>query len=209
MHLLVGLGNPGECYTRNRHNVGFHALDRIAERYRIGPFRSRFAGLVADGRIGPHRVLLQKPLTFMNESGRAVGAAVRFFKLDVSAVIVFHDEIDLAPGKVRVRVGGGLAGHRGLASIRANVGEGFRRVRIGVGRPGESGQVIGHVLGNFAPEDSKWWGPLLDGISDSLEMLLEGEDDRFSSTVGQIVPRAGSKESEETAEGGSSDPAPE
>ena len=183
MHLLAGLGNPGAAYIRNRHNVGFLAIDRIATEYGCGPFRERFSGLCADGRIGPHRVLLLKPQTYMNESGNSVSAATHYYKIPPEAVTVIHDEIDLAPGSLRVRSTGGLAGHRGLRSVRAHLGDDFRRVRIGVGHPGAARQVTDHVLGDFGPEDRDWLESLLARLAESLPLLLDGEDSRFAAAV--------------------------
>src|SRR5450432_1950622 len=150
MRLLVGLGNPGPEYARNRHNVGFMALDTIARRHGIGPWRRRFKGVAAEGRLGDERVTLLMPETFMNDSGRAVGEAAHFLKIDVGDIAVFHDEIELPPAKVRVKTGGGIAGHNGLRSITAHVGNDYRRVRIGVGHPGAKELVHNYVLGNFA-----------------------------------------------------------
>ena len=185
LRLVVGLGNPGPEYARNRHNIGFLAVDAIAERYGARTFRRRHNGLVAEARIGGGRVLILKPMTYMNESGRAVGEAARFYRIGVADVTVFHDEIDLPVGRLRVRVGGGIAGHNGLRSIRAHIGDGFRRVRIGVGRPEGSGSVTKHVLGDFGKQDSEWRDQLLSRICEHVPRLLEGENDRFASLVAQ------------------------
>lgn len=210
MRLLVGLGNPGDTYANTRHNIGFLALDRIAEDHGFGQFRKRFSSLVADGRIGPYRVLLQKPQTYMNLSGQAVGELVRYHKLERSAITVIHDEIDLAPGKVRVRVEGGIAGHRGLRSLVDHVGGGFRRVRVGVGHPGGRNRVVGHVLGKFGRGDSDWVDPILREISNSVDMLLEGEDHAFASRLGLARRAVFGEESEESQPvAGTPPPAPE
>jgi PTH1 family peptidyl-tRNA hydrolase len=159
MQLWVGLGNPGRDYARNRHNIGFMALDAVHRRYGFSAWRSKFQGLHSEGRIGDARVHLLKPQTYMNESGRSVAGAVIFYKMPAAALAerltVFHDEIDLAPGKIRVKVGGGLAGHNGLRSIAAHLGPDFRRVRIGIGHPGDKDRVTGHVLNDFSKSDEK------------------------------------------------------
>ncbi|TAD83849.1 MAG: aminoacyl-tRNA hydrolase, partial [Sphingomonadales bacterium] len=153
MHIWVGLGNPGPRYALHRHNVGFMALDVIADMHRFGPVQTKFQGWVQEGRIGTEKVLLLKPATFMNESGRAVGEALRFYKLGTEALTVFHDELDLAPFKVKVKQGGGHAGHNGLRSIDQHLGAEFRRIRLGIGHPGHKDRVTGHVLGNFAKDE--------------------------------------------------------
>ncbi len=184
MKLIAGLGNPGATHLRNRHNIGFMAVDAIAESHDIVPFRERHGGLAATGRVNGTSVMLLKPLTFMNESGRAVGAALRYHRMDSEDLIVIHDEIDLAPGKVRIKTGGGIAGHNGLRSIRAHVGDDFQRVRIGVGHPGERHRVTGYVLGNFRAEDAAWRDPLLERLADALPDLLDGDESRFASRIG-------------------------
>ena len=156
MLVIAGLGNPGARHARNRHNIGFMAVDAIAEGSRFGPFRARHQGLMADGLIGDERVMLLKPQTYMNDSGRSVGEALRYAKLDLSALVVIHDELDLAPGKVRVKVGGGDAGHNGLRSITAHVGAGYKRVRIGIGHPGDKALVYNYVLNDFAKSEAGW-----------------------------------------------------
>lgn len=183
MKLFVGLGNPGDKHARNRHNVGFMAIERIAERHGLGPWRKRFSGLAADGEIGGARVLALKPETYMNESGQSVGAAMRFLKLAESDVLVFHDEIDLAPGKLKLKVGGGNAGHNGLRSLTAHIGNDYARVRIGVGHPGAKELVHGWVLRDFAKADSEWLEPLLDAIADAAGRLAKGDDARFLTDV--------------------------
>ena len=187
MKLFVGLGNPGQNYAFNRHNVGFMAADAIAATHGFSDWRKRFNGLVAEGRLGAEQVLLLKPLTFMNASGRAAGEAMRFYKLDPGDVAVFHDELDLIPGKIRVKTGGGVAGHNGLRSMTAHVGNDYVRVRIGIGRPGQSGRVTHHVLRNFAKSDHAWLEPLLAAIAAEARYLAEGEFDKFQSRVAHAM----------------------
>lgn len=188
MHLLVGLGNPGARYAYNRHNIGFLALDDIAERHGLGPWRKRFQGQVAEGRVGAHRVLGLKPETFMNESGRAVGEALRFFKLEPERVVVFYDELDLAPGRVRVKRGGGAGGHNGIRSIDAHIGRDYWRVRLGIGHPGAKHLVTGHVLSDFAAEEEAWLDPLLEAVAGELPVLLEEGHEAFMSRVAHLAP---------------------
>ena len=183
MQIWTGLGNPGPKYALNRHNVGFMAVDVIAEMYRFVPVQKKFSGWVQEGRIGTHKVLLLKPATFMNESGRAVGEALRFYKLEPDALTVFHDELDLAPFKVKVRMGGGLAGHNGLRSINQHCGPDFRRVRIGIGHPGAKERVHGHVLGNYAKSEMDPLADMLAGIAAEAEWLAKGDDPRFMSDL--------------------------
>jgi PTH1 family peptidyl-tRNA hydrolase len=183
MQLWVGLGNPGAHYALHRHNVGFMALDTIAEVHGFSPAQKKFQGWLHEGRLGSHKVLLLKPATFMNESGRSVGEAMRFYKLDVSALTVFHDELDLAPMKVKVRVGGGLAGHNGLRSIDQHLGPDFRRVRIGIGHPGHKDRVTGHVLGNYAKAEMDPLADLLGAIAAEAPRLADGDDARFMNEV--------------------------
>ena len=196
MYLLVGLGNPGSDYAGNRHNIGFMAVDDIHRHYSFQPFRSKFQGEVADGTIGGDKVLLLKPTTYMNESGRSVAEAARFYIIEAEHVIVLHDELDLAPGKIRVKKGGGLAGHNGLKSIAAHIGPDFHRVRIGIGHPGEKGRVTGHVLKNFSKSDQDWVEPLLDAMTLSVDKLIHGDDAGFSTKVALILnPNEDKKES--------------
>lgn len=183
MQLWVGLGNPGAKYALNRHNIGFMALDTIAEVHGFGPVQKKFSGWLQEGRIGTQKILLLKPGTFMNESGRAVGEAMRFYKLDVDALTVFHDELDLAPFKVKVRMGGGLAGHNGLRSINQHLGPDFRRVRIGIGHPGSKDRVTGHVLGNYAKAEMDDLVAMLGAIAAEAEWLAKGDDVRFMNDV--------------------------
>jgi peptidyl-tRNA hydrolase, PTH1 family len=183
MKLFVGLGNPGAQYARHRHNVGFVALDKIADAYNLGPWRKRFQGETAEGTLGGERVVLLKPMTFMNDSGRSVGEAARFLKIDVADIYVFHDEIDLAPGKLKVKVGGGNAGHKGLRSISAHMGNDYHRVRIGVGHPGAKDAVAYYVLRDFAKVEYGWLDPLLDAMADAAPFLAKGDSARFLSQV--------------------------
>ena len=183
MLLLVGLGNPGARYAGNRHNIGFRVVEAIAKRHGIGPFRRRFQGVSAEGPLGGERVLLLLPGTYMNESGRAVAEAVNFYKLALDQVVVFHDEIDLAPGKVRIKIGGGVAGHNGLRSITSHIGNDYRRVRIGVGHPGVKELVHAHVLSDFAKSERPWVVALCDIIADNAGLLAKGEDATFQNKI--------------------------
>jgi len=187
MKLFVGLGNPGSAYARHRHNVGFMALERIAERNGLGPWKKRFHGLVCDGPIGGRRVTLLKPQTFMNDSGRSVGDAQRYLKIAEGDIYVFHDEIDLVPGKLRVKAGGGNAGHNGLRSISAHIGNEFQRVRIGVGHPGSKDLVSHYVLHDFAKADALWFDPLLDAIAEAAGRLAQGDEARFLTDVARAL----------------------
>ena len=185
MQLWVGLGNPGAKYALHRHNVGFIAADVIAEVHRFGPWQKKFRSLVAEGRIGRQRVFLLKPQTFMNDSGDAVQQALRFYKLDMDALTVFHDELDLAPFKVKVKLGGGTAGHNGLRSIDASLGPEFRRVRIGIGHPGPGMKelVTPYVLGNYSKAEMEPLSDVLAAIAAEAEWLADGDDARFMSEV--------------------------
>ena len=183
MQLWVGLGNPGAQYALQRHNVGFMAVDTIAEVQDFGPVKKAFQGWTQEGRIGPEKILLLKPATFMNESGRSVGEAMRFYKLDVGDVTVFHDELDLAPFKVKVKTGGGTAGHNGLRSTEAHIGNEFRRVRIGIGHPGHKDRVSPYVLGNYAKAEMDPLADLLGAVAAEARWLAEGNDARFMSDV--------------------------
>ena len=187
MKLFVGLGNPGREYALNRHNVGFMAVDAIATSHDFPAWRKRFSGLAAEGKLGDEQVLLFKPQTFMNESGRAAGEAARFYKIGTCDVVVFHDEIDLAPAKVRVKIGGGVAGHNGLKSLSAHIGNDYVRVRIGVGHPGRKDLVTGHVLRNFAKADHAWLEPLLGAIGAEAPLLAEGANEKFQSRVAHAM----------------------
>ena len=183
MILLVGLGNPGEKYARNRHNVGFMAADEIVRRHSFSPPRARFQGIVYEGTLGGEKAIVLKPTTYMNESGRAVGEAMRFYKLTLADVVVFYDELDLDAGKIRMKTGGGAAGHNGIRSIAAHIGPDFRRVRIGIGHPGVKERVMSHVLGDFAKADAAWVEPMLDAIADAAPLLAEGKDATFANKV--------------------------
>ncbi len=185
MQIWAGLGNPGAQYALQRHNVGFMAADVIAEAHGFGPWQKKFRSLVAEGRLGRDKILLLKPQTFMNDSGDAVQKALRFYKLDLDSLTVFHDELDLAPMKVKVKQGGGTAGHNGLRSIDAHLGPDFRRVRIGIGHPGpgQKEKVTPHVLGNFAKSEMEPLAGLLAAIADEAEWLAQGDDARFMSEV--------------------------
>ena len=183
MQLWVGLGNPGPQYVFHRHNIGFMAVDTIAEVHDFGPVQKKFSGWVQDGRIDGQRVILLKPATFMNESGRSVSEALRFYKLDVSALTVFHDELDLAPFKVKVKQGGGTAGHNGLRSIDKHLGPDFRRIRLGIGHPGHKDRVTGHVLGNFAKAEIEDLTDLLGAVAAEAPWLAAGDDTRFMNDV--------------------------
>lgn len=183
MRLFVGLGNPGSQYAGNRHNIGFMALDRIAADHGFGPWRAKFQGQITEGRLGRDKVLLLKPETFMNLSGQSVRAAVDFYKLTPGDVTVFHDELDLAPGKCRVKSGGGHAGHNGLRSIHGHLGPDYQRVRLGIGHPGRKELVSGYVLHDFAKADQDWLDDLLRGLSDGAPALADGDAARFQNAV--------------------------
>lgn len=183
MKLIVGLGNPGAKYAANRHNIGFMALDRIAEDHDPGPWKSRFQGQCIEGRLGDQRVCLLKPQTFMNLSGQSIGEAMRYLKLTPAEVIVLHDELDLAPGKCRVKAGGGHAGHNGLRSIHQHIGADYVRVRLGIGHPGHKDRVSAYVLSDFSKSDRGWLDDLLRGISDGATYLAVGDAVRFQNAV--------------------------
>jgi len=183
MLLFVGLGNPGPRHAANRHNIGFMAVQAVARRHDMAPWRRRFQGVAVEGAIASERVLLLLPGTYMNESGRAVAEAAHFYKLDTSKIVVFHDEVDLPPGKVRVKAGGGVAGHNGLRSITAHVGNDYRRVRIGIGKPDVRELVPMHVLGDFAKSEWPWVEALCDVIADTAGLLVEGRDSTFQNKV--------------------------
>ena len=183
MQIWTGLGNPGPKHALHRHNIGFMAMDVIADMHGFAPVQKKFSGWTQEGRIGSQKVLLLKPATYMNESGRAVGEALRFYKLNSENLTVFHDELDLAPFKVKVRRGGGLAGHNGLRSINQHLGPDFRRVRIGIGHPGHKDRVTGHVLGNYAKAEEDDLATMLGAIGAEAEWLASGDDARFMSDV--------------------------
>jgi PTH1 family peptidyl-tRNA hydrolase len=183
MLLFVGLGNPGDRYVNNRHNVGFMAVQAIASRHNIAPWRRKFQGVAVEGMVGGDRALLLLPGTFMNESGRAVAEAVHFYKIGLSDIVVFHDELDLPPAKLRVKTGGGNAGHNGLRSISAHVGNEYRRVRIGIGHPGDKKLGAGYVLQDFAKSEGPWVEAMCDVIADNAGLLAEGKDSTFQNKV--------------------------
>jgi len=194
VRLFVGLGNPGAKYAHNRHNVGFMALEQIASDHGFGPWRGKFQGSVTEGRLGREKVILLKPETFMNLSGQSVGEAMRFYKLTPDDVMVFHDELDLAPGKIRVKQGGGHAGHNGLRSIHQHIGPDYGRVRIGIGHPGHKDRVSGYVLHDFAKADAEWLDDLLRGIGDGAVDLAEGDSAKFLNAIGlRMKPPAAKK----------------
>lgn len=188
MKLFVGLGNPGAKYARNRHNIGYMAVEAIADAHDFAPWRAKFGGQLTEGRLGTEKVLLLKPETFMNLSGDAVQAAAGFFKLEPADIVVFHDELDLPPGRVRVKTGGGAAGHNGLRSIAAHLGPDFMRVRLGIGHPGDKRLVTPHVLGDFAIADAEWLEPLLAAVARAAPELAAGESSRFISALAQAEP---------------------
>ncbi|PZO02503.1 MAG: aminoacyl-tRNA hydrolase [Alphaproteobacteria bacterium] len=204
MIIVAGLGNPGPKYEKNRHNIGFMAVDEIARRWRFGPERAKFQSVVRDGEVEGTKVLLMKPQTFMNESGRAVGEATRFYKIKPSEVIVFHDEIDLAPGRFRMKTGGGAAGQNGVRSLISHLGAEFRRGRMGVGHPGESHLVMPHVLGDFHKADLPWLDPMLMAIADALPFAVAGEDERYQGEVMRLAP-APKFSPRQAAQGGKAD----
>jgi len=205
MLLLVGLGNPGTRYSANRHNVGFMAVDAIAKRQGIGPWRRRFQGQAAEGALGAHRVVLLKPETFMNDSGRAVAEAAKFYKVPLHDIVVLHDEIDLAPAKLRVKTGGGIAGHNGLRSISAHIGNDYRRVRIGVGHPGVKEMVELYVLHDFDKSERDWVEAMRDLIGENAGLLAAGEDAAFQNKIHLALVAKGLIEPKTKAPGAGTD----
>jgi PTH1 family peptidyl-tRNA hydrolase len=193
MKLMVGLGNPGGSYARNRHNVGFMAVERIAAQHHFGPWKKKFSGLVCDGEIAGGRVLLLKPETYMNESGTAVGTAARYLKISSNDILVFYDEIDLAPGKLKVKTGGGNAGHNGLRSLSAHIDNDYVRVRIGIGHPGHKDLVASYVLHDFAKADAAWLEPLLDAVAAAVARLVAGDGARFLTDVARALAANGGR----------------
>jgi PTH1 family peptidyl-tRNA hydrolase len=192
MQLWVGLGNPEPAMARQRHNIGFMAIDRIAHRHGFSPWRQRFKGVVAEGSIGGERIVALKPLTYMNASGESVQAAAAFFKLAPDAITAFHDELDLTPGRVKMKRGGGAAGHNGLRSMDRQLGsQDYWRVRLGIGHPGHKDQVLGHVLGDFAKVDQDWLPMLLDALSDAAPLLATGKPEEFMSKVALLAGEQG------------------
>ncbi len=209
MQLFVGLGNPGAKYAGNRHNIGFMAVDHIAADHDFTPWRSKFQGQVCEGRLGREKVVLLKPETFMNLSGQSVSEAMRFYKLTPADVTVFHDELDLAPGKCRVKTGGGHAGHNGLRSIHQHITDVYRRVRLGIGHPGHKDRVSAYVLHDFAKSDAEWLDDLLRGISDGAVFLAEGDQARFLNAVALRTAPARSSKTSKQAELKPTEPAKE
>lgn len=191
MRLFVGLGNPGTKYQGHRHNIGFMAVDRIARRHGFTPWRRRFQGETSEGTLDGERVILLKPATFMNDSGRSVGEAAHFFKIGLSDIVAFHDELDLPAAKLRVKTGGGHAGHNGLRSIDAHVGNAFRRVRLGIGHPGIKAMVHSHVLNDFAKSEQPWLDALLDAVADNAGLLATGKDSSFQNKVHLVMDAKG------------------
>lgn len=191
MLLFVGLGNPGRQYAGNRHNIGFMAIEQIARAHNFAPFRARFQGRVSEGQIGGERIILLEPETYMNESGRAVGDAARFYKIDLDDIVVFHDELDLAPGKCRIKIGGGAAGHNGLRSIDAHMGKDYKRVRLGIGHPGDKNLVHSYVLNDFAKAEQVWVHTLCDAIARNAALIAKGDDAGFQNKVHLAMEAAG------------------
>jgi PTH1 family peptidyl-tRNA hydrolase len=183
VRLFVGLGNPGSEYTRNRHNIGFMVVDEIVHRHSFAPFRSKFQSQICEGTIAKEKVLVLKPSTYMNESGKAIQAAMAFYKLPINDIIVFHDEMDLVAGKIRMKTGGGHAGHNGVRSIQSHIGSNFQRVRLGVGHPGDKKQVVNHVLKDFSKTDHQWLDTMIETIGENADLLIKGEDSSFMSKV--------------------------
>lgn len=187
MFLFVGLGNPGTKYAGNRHNIGFMAVDEIVRRHNFSSWRKKFQSDMSEGNLGGEKCLVLKPQTYMNESGRAVGDAVRFHNIPLHQVYVFYDELDLEPGKMRVKQGGGAAGHNGIRSIAAHISPDFKRVRLGIGHPGDKDLVHAHVLSDFAKSDREWLGKLLEGVADEVELLATAKDEKFQSKVALVL----------------------
>jgi PTH1 family peptidyl-tRNA hydrolase len=210
MKLFVGLGNPGPKYAGNRHNIGFMAVERIAADHGFSPWRAKFQGATCEGKLGHEKVVLLKPETFMNLSGQSVGEAMRFYKLDPGDITVFHDELDLAPGKVRLKQGGGHAGHNGLRSLHAHIGEGYDRVRLGIGHPGHKDRVSGFVLSDFAKADADWLDDLMRGISDGAPYLAEGDGAKFTNAIGlrMAPPKPAAKPTAKPKPDAPNDPTP-
>ena len=198
MQLLVGLGNPGRKHARDRHNIGFLAVDEIVRRHSFGPWRKRFEGKCAEGTVDGEKILALKPATYMNDSGRSVGAAVRFYKLAPQDVTVIHDEVDLAPEKVRFKKGGGHAGHNGLRSIDSHIGRDYARVRIGVGHPGLKDEVAGHVLDRFSKAEMGWARPLVEAIAEAFPYLAAGDGPGFSNRLALILAPKAPKPADKT-----------
>jgi len=188
MLILAGLGNPGPKYEHNRHNIGFMAVDALARRWSFPAYRSKFQGQSAEGTIDGERVLLLKPQTFMNDSGRSIGEALKFYRGQPMDVVVFYDELDMAPGRFRMKTGGGAAGHNGIRSTIAHIGADFRRARMGIGHPGHKDRVLGHVLSDFHKVEQGWLKALNEAISDAAPFLVKGEDERYQAEVLRLAP---------------------
>jgi len=191
MLLFVGLGNPGRQYQRNRHNIGFMAVEEIARQHGFAPFRSRFQGRVSEGRIGNERAILLTPETYMNESGRSVQEAARFYKIELADIVVLHDELDLAPGKCRIKIGGGAAGHNGLRSIDAHMGQNYKRIRLGIGHPGDKAMVHSYVLNDFGKSEEGWVSTLCDAVARNVALIAKGDDASFQNKVHLFMEAAG------------------
>ena len=202
MLLFVGLGNPGAKYARNRHNIGFVIVDEIARRHGFAPWRRRFQGETSEGTLDGERVILQKPATFMNDSGRAVQEAANFFKLGAGEITVFQDELELPPAKLRVKVGGGIAGHNGLRSISSHIGNDYRRVRLGIGHPGVKELVHAYVLADFANDDGPWVKALCEAVADNAALLVTGRDSTFQNKVHLSMQGKGFFETSESGDNG-------
>ncbi|WP_407178437.1 aminoacyl-tRNA hydrolase [Bradyrhizobium sp. STM 3562] len=200
MLLFVGLGNPGAKYARNRHNIGFLAVEEIARRHGFAPWRRRFQGETSEGSLDGERVILLKPTTYMNESGRAVQEAANFFKLGTSEITVFQDELELPPAKVRVKIGGGIAGHNGLRSVSSYIGNDYRRVRLGIGHPGVKELVHGYVLSDFAKDEVPWVGALCEAVADNAALLASGRDSTFQNKVHLAMQAKGFGSKQDSAE---------
>jgi PTH1 family peptidyl-tRNA hydrolase len=183
MLVIAGLGNPGSRYANNRHNIGYMSVDLIASDYRFSPWKLKFQGEIAEGVLGGEKTILLKPTTFMNDSGRSVGELLRFYKSDTADLVVIYDELDLPAGKVRIKAGGGHGGHNGIRSIEAHIGKNFRRMRLGIGHPGDKARVHGHVLGDFAKSDQDWLRALLNAVSSNAPLLASGDDSSFMNRV--------------------------
>jgi peptidyl-tRNA hydrolase, PTH1 family len=199
--LIAGLGNPGAEYARNRHNAGFMALDVIHESYKFSPWRARFQGQLSEGSLGGRKTYLLKPMTYMNDSGLSIGPAMRFFKLPLDALVVMHDEIDLAAAKLKMKKGGGDAGNNGARSITATLGPDYRRVRIGIGHPGEKHRVHGHVLGNFSKADEEWLVPMLSAIAEAAPLLAKDDDAGFMNRIALLTQPPKKKEKKDAPDG--------
>jgi len=200
MLLFVGLGNPGRQYQRNRHNIGFMAVEEIERQHGFAPFRSRFQGRVSEGRIGNERAILLTPETYMNESGRSVQEAARFYKIELADIVVLHDELDLAPGKCRIKIGGGAAGHNGLRSIDAHMGQNYKRIRLGIGHPGDKAMVHSYVLNDFGKSEEGWVSALCDAVARNVALIAKGDDASFQNKVHLFMEATGFAEVKKVGE---------